>query len=109
MKVSFKWGADRKLAEDGAAAVKKLGADCARQLRARLADLHAAQVVGELVAGQPHPLKGDRKGEFAVKLSGGQRLVFDPEDDPVPMTGQGHIDWPRVTRVRVTFIGDYHD
>lgn len=62
VKVSFLRKSDGKLAEDPAAAVKKLGVDCARQLRARLADLHAAQAVGELVAGQPHPLKGDREG-----------------------------------------------
>lgn len=43
-----------------------------------------------------------------MRLSGGQRLVFEPADDPVPLT-DGHIDWPRVTKVRVTFIGDYHE
>lgn len=109
MNITFKRNADRKLAEDGSAAVKKLGPDCARQLRARLADLNAAQVVGELVAGQPHPLKGDKLGKFAVRLSGGQRLVLEAADDPVPTTAESHIDWPRVSRVHVIFIGDYHD
>jgi|GEM_PF-6623124 len=36
-------------------------------LRSRLADLRAAGSVRELVSGRPHPLKGDRAAEFAVK------------------------------------------
>lgn len=109
MKVSFKRAADRKLAEDDTLAVRKLGAACARQLRARLADLSAAANVCVLPAGQPHPLKGDRAGQYAVKLHGGQRLVFDVADEPIPTTDDNHIDWTRVTQVRVIFIGDYHD
>ncbi|QSR85599.1 hypothetical protein [Methylacidimicrobium sp. B4] len=50
---------------------KKLGNDCARKLKARLGDLGAAQTVAELVAGNPHPLTGDRAGEYAVSRSGG--------------------------------------
>ena len=98
-----------KLAEDNTLAVRKLGEPCARQLRARLADLSAAANVCELVAGQPHPLKGDRAGQFAVTLHGGQRLVFEVADEPIPTTDDNHIDWTRVTRVRVIFIGNYHD
>lgn len=36
-------------------AVRSLGKDGARKLRARLADLHAAFRVTELIAGRPHP------------------------------------------------------
>lgn len=90
-------------------AVRELGKACARKLFARLADLKAASHVGELVAGYPHPLKGDRAGQFSIRLDGGKRLVFSPANEPVPLTDDGSVDWRRVTSVRIVFIGDYHD
>ena len=80
-----------------------------KKLRARLADLEAATRVTELVAGKPHPLKGNRKGQFALYLDGGCRLVFVPANEPVPQKNDGGIAWSEVTAVRIVFIGDYHD
>jgi proteic killer suppression protein len=95
---------------DQRTASRRFGAACARRLQARLADLFAAESVGEIVAGRPHPLKGDRHGQFSVSLDGGRRLVFAPNHgDATPTAADGSIAWASVTRVRVVFIGDYHD
>lgn len=97
-----------KLCSDNREAVKVLGADSARKLRARLADLQAADTVSELVAGRPHPLTGNRARQFALDLAGGQRLVFQPKRvgaAKAPATP----DWKRITAVEILFIGDYHD
>ena len=99
----------RTLCEQQRLAVRALGALCARKLRSRLADLLAASHVKDLVAGHPHPLVGDRLGQFAVSLHGGVRLVFEPNHDSVPIFEDGGIDWTQVTRVRIIYIGDYHD
>jgi len=99
----------RALCEQQRLAIRKLGAPCARKLRSRLADLLAAAHARELVAGHPHPLTGDRQGQFALSLRGGVRLVFEPDHKPVPMLPDGSIDWTGVTRIRIVFIGDYHD
>lgn len=99
----------RKLCEQQAVAQKQLGQVCARKLRSRLADLTAVGSVRELVAGRPHPLKGDRSGQFAVDLEGAKRLVFKPANDPIPCNEDGSIDWSKVTHVCIVFIGDYHD
>lgn len=107
--IAFKDERLRKLCEDSKAAQRKLEDACARKLRSRLADLDAARVVSDLVAGGPHPLKHDRAGQFAVGLAGGFRLVFSPANDPVPQTQDGATDWSQVTTVRIEFIGDYHD
>ncbi len=88
---------------------RKLGAVCARKLRTRLADLRAATAVAELTAGRPHPLKGEWDGRFALDLHGGDRLVFESADEPVPINENGSIAWERVARIQVVFIGDYHD
>jgi proteic killer suppression protein len=69
----------------------------------------AAQRVTDLIAGRPHPLKGDRSGQFAVDLDGGRRLVFEAASDAPPTQDDGSIDWRQVTAVTVVFIGDYHD
>ncbi len=90
-------------------ATGSLGKASARRLRTRLSDLLAVYKVGDLIAGHPHPLKGDRQGEFAINLAGGDRIVFKCNQDPIPKTDTGHIDWRNVTSVMITYIGDYHD
>lgn len=99
----------RELCEKQAAAEKKLGAACARKLPLRLQQIEAAARVSELVSGNPHPLKGDRDGQFALDLAGGWRLVFAPANEPCPTRPDGGIDWVQVTIVSIEFIGDYHD
>lgn len=109
MEIRFRDRRVRELCESEALARKKLGAGCARKLRARLDDLFVAQAVTDLVVGNPHPLKGDRAGEFAVSLAGGWRLAFSPANDPLPQRTDGSIEWRAVTIVCIEFIGDYHD
>lgn len=109
MEIRFKEKKLRDLCEQHRLAERRLGAACARKLRSRLADLEAATRVSDLVAGNPHPLHGDRQGQFALDLAGGWRLVFKPDHEPVPERPDGGIDWSRVTVVSIEFIGDYHD
>lgn len=109
MEIRFKEKRVRELCEKQSAAEKKLGSACARKLRTRLSDLEGAKRVSDLVAGNPHPLKGDRLGQFALDLAGGVRLVFAPDHDPCPTRPDGGIDWSQVTVARIEYIGNYHD
>lgn len=109
MEVRYKDKKIRDLCERQAVAEKKLGAASARKLKVRLVALEAAARVTDLVAGNPHPLKGDRLGEFALDLAGGWRLVFAPANDPCPTRPDGGIEWSQVTIVSIEYIGDYHD
>jgi toxin HigB-1 len=90
-------------------AKKRLGAPCAKRLKRRLADLAAAANPTELIAGRPHPLKGDRAGQMALNLHGGDRLCFRPLQEPPPVTDDGGIDWIAVTDILIVSVGDYHD
>ena len=99
----------KKLCEDRRVATRKLGADSARRLGTRLAEIQSASCVQELFAGRPHPLSGDRQGEFAVSLAGGGRLVFVPNDDPPRVTDTGQVNWQEVSSVKIVFAGDYHE
>lgn len=109
MEVRFRDKKIRELCEKQAVAERKLGAASARKLKVRLVALGAATKVTDLVAGNPHPLKGDRLGEFALDLDGGWRLVFAPANDPCPKRPDGGIEWSEVTIVSIEYIGDYHD
>lgn len=99
----------RMLCEQRRRMERKLGAVVARKLRARLSDLEDASCVAKLVAVRPHPLRGNRAGQFALELHGGVRLVFEPLDQPPPEKVGGGIDWSAVDAVRIAYIGDYHD
>ena len=109
MEVRYKDKKIRELCEKQAVAEKKLGAASARKLKVRLVALEAAARVTDLVAGNSHPLKGDRLGQFALDLAGGWRLVFAPAHDPCPTRPDGGIEWSQVTIVSIEYIGDYHD
>ena len=109
MEILFENSKIQKICEQKKEAEKKLGPICARKLRTRLSDLESASRVTDLVAGNPHPLKGDRAGQFALSLHGGYRLVFSPSNDPCPTTPDDAIDWDKVTIVCIEYIGDYHD
>ena len=109
MEIRFKDKHLRELCEKQATAAKKLGDAGARKLRSRLSDLTAVACVTDLVAGNPHQLKGKRLGQFALDLAGGLRLVFAPANEPVPTREDASIDWSCVTIVSIEYIGDYHD
>jgi proteic killer suppression protein len=109
MEINFKDKTLKDLCEQKSLAQRKLGIQMARKLQARLADLMTASVVTELCAGRPHPLTGDRAGQFALNLVHPQRLVFEPDHSPVPRSESGGIDWSRVTRVCIIWMGDNHD
>ena len=68
MKIGYKNQKLQDLCQKRAVAQKALGAACAKKLMVRLQALEAATRVTDLVAGNPHPLKGDRYGEFALEL-----------------------------------------
>lgn len=109
MEIAFRTGKIKRLCERGAEAQRRLGGASAKKLSARLSDLEAAASVAELVAGRPHPLTGDRLGQLALDLSGGRRLVLSPDHETTPVDADGAVQWDRVTRVCIEFIGDYHD
>src|SRR3990172_3048075 len=108
MKIEFSTPTLKALCEEERLMVRSLGKAGAKKLKSRLADLVAASTLAEIVAGRPHPLKGDRLGEFALDLRGGYRLILVPID-PMPKTKDDAIDWYRVNQIRIMSIEDYHD
>jgi len=79
LKISFKTSKLQKEYEDQRKAVKSYSKPIARKYIQRVNLLKQAMNLDE-VKGLPglncHPLKGGRKGQWAVKLSGFYRLIF---------------------------------
>lgn len=109
MEIEFHSRRVQKLCEDTKTAVRELGPAGAKKLHSRLADLQAAHDVSELSAGKPHPLKGERRGQLAIELPGGKRLILVPANNPAPHRDDGSIDWSGVTKVCIIEVCDYHD
>jgi proteic killer suppression protein len=109
MDILYKDDALEKLCSQERVMNKKFGKIGAKKLRARLADLQAAEHMMQVKRGRPHLLKGDLKGCIALDLDSGNRLVLEAANKPLPRHDDQSIDWNRVTAVCVVFIGDYHD
>jgi proteic killer suppression protein len=90
---------------------KSFGEERARRLGRRLDDLRAAATLAVMrtLPGRCHALTGDLKGQIALDLDGPYRLIFEPADEPLPLDGNGSLDWNRVTVIRILRIGDYHN
>ena len=83
----------------------------AKVIAMRMAVLESARNLAEVPITPPnrrHQLVGDRDEQFAVDLVHPRRLVFAPDHDPVPRTGDGGIDIERVTAIMIEDVVDYH-
>lgn len=109
MDIDYKTTKLKKLCLSSNEADKRLGPKSSKKLRTRLADIEAASNVSELIAGRPHPYTGDKSGLFSLDLHGGNRLLFEPLEEPPPTKNDGGIDWSNVESIFIVFIGDPHD
>lgn len=110
MQVSF---ASKRMEKDMAtsAALSKRYGDLAKRIRMRLDVLFQADSLADVPVEPPprrHMLSGDHAGCFAVDLSGNWRLVFRPDNYPLPLKEDGGIDLSKVTAIQIVDVIDYH-
>lgn len=110
MDILFGSRRDEKLFSDFKALTRKFGARSAKKITNRLAMLRYAGTLGDLRGGlgRLHELKGDRKGQLALDITGNMRLVLEPAHEPVPTKDDGGLDWTQITAVRILEVVDYH-
>jgi proteic killer suppression protein len=100
----------KELCHDEKLATRTLGPESTRKLRARLDDLASAATLAycRKLPGHFHALTGGRAGQFSFRLHGGHRLVIKPES--IPTAGREvPLDLNSITRIKVMWIGNYHD
>ncbi len=79
MDVEYKNKSIEKVCTDASISGKKYGNDNAEKIQLRIDQIKAAESVEQMMQfhiGRCHPLKYDRKGQYAVDLIHPKRLVF---------------------------------
>lgn len=115
MDILFKRKKDRDLANEQSKLKREFRGNLRRAqlISARLDELADAEhlaVLRFLPQAYCHELKGRRKGQLAVKLDKGFRMVFEAANEPIPRKPDGGLDWTRVTAIRILNLAeDYHD
>ena len=110
MEVSYKSKKLKDLFEDPVKLVKRYGS-LSRKIDQRKEELKAAgslEVMSRISGARCHELTGKRKGCLAVNLSGNWRMIFMPDQDPVPLKDDGGLDWGGVKKIKIIEITDYH-
>ncbi|HMQ87315.1 MAG TPA: hypothetical protein PKB07_07015 [Flavilitoribacter sp.] len=111
MNVTFKNKRLETAITDPKELVKTYGIQRAKKIKQRYQEMLASatlQDLGKIPATDLHQLTGDRTGQWAVKVTGNERLCFIITHDPVPSLPDNSVDRSQVTDVCIVFIGDYH-
>lgn len=98
MKILYKTNKLEKVCTVYSAAVKEYGPRQAELIYRRLQEIEASDSVDMMIQygiGRCHPLKGNRKGEFAVDLEHPYRLIFVKVGNDLQL-------------VKIIEISDYH-
>jgi len=100
----------RKLANDDRKMQKELGAIRAKLFRRRLTQLIAAKTLEDVRAlpGNYHELTENRKGQWACDLDQPYRLVFTPQERPIPTNKHGQYCWLEISGIEIIEIINYH-
>lgn len=110
MEISYRTAKIQKICESKRELQNEHGVDTAKKAIRRLVDLRDAATLEELrkSAGKCHELESDRKGQLAIEVSKGKRLIFEP-DPPVPIgKNSPKLNWNEVTAIKIIEITDYH-
>ena len=99
-----------KYANNDRTGQKKLGTKRFQKYKQRLDQLRASTTL-EDVRHQPgrfHELTGNRKGQWACDLDHPYRLIFEPQEKPIPTNENGQYLWIKIRAVEIIEIKDYH-
>jgi toxin HigB-1 len=110
VKISFGDKKLEKLANDYSKCQKEFGQIRAKLYNRRLSDLYNAQTLEDVrnLPGHYHELREDRKGQWACDLDQPYRLIFEPQEKPIPTDESGKYIWLEIKGVEIIEIADYH-
>ena len=110
MDIAFAKKALEKQANDLSLCKWKMGALRGTIYHKRLGTLRAAYTLEDVrhMPGHFHELTADRKGRWACDLDQPYRLIFEPQEDPIPTLEDGSYNWRAISAIRILEIIDYH-
>ena len=100
----------QKIVSDDRIMVKEFGKRRAEKIRDRLAQLKFAKTLEDVryLPGNYHELTGNRKGQWACDLDQPYRLVFEPQEDPIPTNEHGQFIWFKIVGIEIIEMVNYH-
>ena len=101
LQLSFADPEIQEICECRATAEEALGRKAARQLRARLEDLFAAEKISEIPVGLPCSVED---GRLAIALHPPHELLLEPAMNPIPTKEDGKTDWDAIECFCVTEV-----
>jgi plasmid maintenance system killer protein len=111
MKISYRNKKLGKTVKDATAIKQNYGAN-AKKINQRTEELKSAPTlhdIHKMPQARCHELTNNRKGQLAVTISANERIIFIPDNEPIPYKEDGGIDWKKITRIKILEIGvDYH-
>jgi proteic killer suppression protein len=104
---------DKKLAKivnDDRKFSKEMGKIRAEKIKLRLAQLTDANSLEDIrnLSGNYHELVGNRKGQWSCDLDQPYRLIFTPQESPIPVNDDGNYLWLEIKGVEIIEIVNYH-
>jgi proteic killer suppression protein len=97
---------------DARALQRNRGKQQADKIQYRVSQLRGAVNLGQLRSPTPghfHPLREDKDGLIACDLDGAYRLIFEPDQNPIPKLESGGLDWTQVIQVKILGVLNYHE
>lgn len=103
--IAFSTKAVRSLCQSGEAIEQKYGAEFARALIGRLADIRAATSIAELLSLLPVSTN-DTTGAVTIYVHdvGGSCIKGSENHRRTPRLADKTVDWPNVTRIRISKV-----
>ena len=111
MQIHYKTNKLKRQCEEERLGIRAWGAQVAEKVRQRIAELRAAVCLLQISRLPPprcHELNANREGQLSVDVSQNQRLIFEPNHDPIPALPAGGLDWSSVTEIIIMEVTDYH-
>jgi proteic killer suppression protein len=99
-----------ELAADYKKCRQKMGEKRAKLFVIRLNALRDATTLEDVrnLPGNFHELTGNRKEQWGCDLDHPYRLVFTPNENPIPTNVHGQYIWLNISVIEVIEIVDYH-
>ena len=110
MEINFKTKKLGKILNSRKLIEKQYGNIATKKIIGRLKTMTLANNLKEVMnlPGRHHALSGNRKGQFACDLVHPYRLIYEPDNDPLPFDENNLLIYSKVTIVEIIEITDYH-
>tara|TARA_B110000259_G_scaffold185156_1_gene233608 strand:- start:1347 stop:1679 length:333 start_codon:yes stop_codon:yes gene_type:complete len=110
MNLKFSDNKLEKYANNDRTGSKKLGEKRFKKYKQRLDQLKASKTLEDVrfQPGRFHELTSNRKGQWACELDHPYRLIFEPQENPIPIDSDGKYIWVEIKGVEIIEIDDYH-